>query len=301
VTALLAQAAVVVLLASVATACLPCDDATSPQCGYQPPKPPPTLVTYYRTNFNDGTTGPLNVYAYGGGSCAKSTDFADSGSAYSMKCSVPSGTGAAALQAWFGHDSLSRLPNDPSLDRDLFEEVRFVLGPGAAAAVGGTSCDSSNFQSQFKVHKSVYGQAGSAWNGWVMSAAGPCSDVPGMFTEAEMWNIDGHDYPWPNTVASLREGTVYDVIYRYHRYTARNCGTIAIWVNGAKVVDSPCWAYMGTTNGSPAGLLFWDGATYLQNGLGPFSVYTLFAQATNYAIGPAASSPAASEEESASP
>jgi len=56
-------------------------------------------------------------------------------------------------------------------------------------------------------------------------------------------------------------------------------------------MDSPCWSYMGTTNGSAQGLLFWDGATYLQNGLAPFIVYNLFAQATNYPIGNATSSP----------
>ena len=48
---------------------------------------------------------------------------------------------------------------------------------------------------------------------------------------------------------------------------------------------------MGTTNGSGQGLLFWDGATYLQNGVAPFVVYNLFAQATNYPIGTATSSP----------
>jgi len=110
--------------------------ATGLQCASQPQQPPPpTQVTYYRTNFSDGTTGPLDVYAYGGGSCIQSTDYTDPGSAYSMKCTVPAGTGAAALQAWFGQGRLSGLPKDPSLDHDLFEEVRFVLGPGAAGAV----------------------------------------------------------------------------------------------------------------------------------------------------------------------
>jgi len=256
------------------------------------PTPPP--VTYYRTNFNDGTTGPLDVYAYGGGSCVKSTAYTDAGSAYSIMCTIPAGaTGAAALQAWFGRGSLASLPKDPSLDQDLFEQVRFVLAPGAAAtAIGGTACTAANPTSQFKVHKSVYGQAGSAWSGWVMSAVGPCSDPNiGLFSEPEMWNLNGQHYPWPGTFPSLLEGTVYDVVYRYHRYTAQNCGTIAIWVNGAKVMDSPCWSYMGTTNGSTQGLLFWDGATYLQNGLAPFIVYNLFAQTTNYPIGNATSSP----------
>jgi uncharacterized protein YjdB len=256
------------------------------------PTPPP--VTYYRTNFNDGTTGPLDVYAYGGGSCAKSTAYTDVGSAYSIMCTIPAGaSGAAALQAWFGRGSLASLPKDPSLDQDLFEEVRFVLAPGAAAdAIGGTLCTSANPSSQFKVHKSVYGQAGSAWSGWVMSAVGPCSDPNiGLFSEPEMWNLNGQHYTWPGTFPSLLEGTVYDVVYRYHRYTAQNCGTIAVWVNGTKVMDSPCWSYMGTTNGSTQGLLFWDGATYLQNGLAPFSVYNLFAQTTNFPIGNATASP----------
>jgi len=255
------------------------------------PAPPP--VTYYRTNFNDGTTGPLDVYAYGGGNCTKSTDYRDSASAYSVKCTIPAGaTGAAALQAWFGMGQLANQPKDPSLDQDLFEEVRFVLAPGAAEAIGGTTCTVSNRISQFKVHKSVYGQAGSAWNGWVMSEIGPCTDGNiGLFSEPEMWNINGQSFRWPGTYPSLNEGTVYDVVYRYHRYTAQGCGTIAIWVNGAQVMDSPCWSYMGTTNGSGQGLLFWDGATYLQSGLAPFVVYNLFAQATNYPIGTATSSP----------
>jgi hypothetical protein len=255
------------------------------------PAPPP--VTYYRTNFSDGTTAPLDVYSYGGGSCAKSTAYADSGSTYSIMCTIPPGaTGAAALQAWFGNGSLVSLPKDPSLDQDLFEEVRFVLAPGAATAIGGTSCTTANRTSQFKVHKSVYGQAGNAWNGWVMSEVGPCSDGNvGLFSEPEMWTIDGRRYVWPGTFPTLLEGTVYDVVYRYHRYTAQGCGTIAIWVNGAKVMDSPCWSYMGTTNGSAQGLLFWDGATYLQSGLAPFVVYNLFAQATNYPIGGAVASP----------
>jgi len=252
----------------------------------------PGQVTYYRTNFTDGTTGPLDVYAYGGGSCGSSSDYVDAGSAHSIKCTIPAGTGAAALQAWFGNGQLANLPKDPSLDQDLFEEVRWVLAPGVANAIGGTTCNGSNGNSQFKTHKSVYGQAGSAWNGWVMSEIGPCSDGNiGMFSEAEMWNINGASNPWPGTYPSLHEGTVYDVVYRYHRYTAQGCGTIAIWVNGTKVMDSPCWSYMGTTNGSGQGLLFWDGATYLQSGLAPYVVYNLFAQATNYPVGAGTASP----------
>jgi len=249
----------------------------------------PGQVTYYQTNFADGTTGALDVYAYGGGSCAKSTDYHDAGSAYAMKCTIPAiDYGAAALQAWFGNGRLAGTPKDPSVDQDLFQQVRFVLAPGAAAAIGGTVCTALNPTSQFKVHKSVYGQAGSAVNGWVMSAIGPCSDGSGLATEAEMWNIDGRTYAWPGAVS---EASVYDVVYRYHRYTAQGCGTIAVWVNGTKVWDSPCQSYLGTTNGSTQGLLFWDGATYLQSGLGALTVYTLFTQATNYPIGPATASP----------
>src|ERR1051325_11027912 len=255
------------------------------------PVPPP--VTYYRTNFDDGTTAPLDVYTTGGGSCAPSTAYRDPGSAHSMKCTIPAGgTGAAALQAWFGTGGLAGTPADPSLDQDLFEEVRFVLDSGAAAAIGGTTCTSLNPASQFKVHKSVYGQAGNAWNGWVMSQVGPCLDRNiGLFSEPEMWPANGKPYPWPGTFPSLNERTVYDVVNRYHRDTARGCGTIAIWVNGTKVMDSACWSYMGTTNGSSQGLLFWDGATYLQNGLAPLVVYNLFAQATNFPIGGATASP----------
>ncbi len=288
--AVLAGVGIVALGAGLVTACLPCDDATSPQCGAQPQKPQP--VTFYRTSFADGTTGPLDVYAYGGGLCAKSTDYHDPGSLYSMRCVIPPGTGAAALQAWFGRGRLSTAPPDPSLNQDLFEQVRFVLAPGAAAAIGGTTCSLQNVGSQFKVHKSVYGQAGSAWNGWAMSDIGPCSDGNiGLFSEPEMWNINGQAYPWPGTFPSLNEGQIYDVVYRYHRYTTRNCGTIAIWVNTMKVMDSPCWTYMGTTNGSTAGLLFWDGATYLERGLDSLVVYTLFAQATNFPIGAGTASP----------
>jgi len=48
------------------------------------PHEPPGGVTYYRTNFSDGTTGLLDVYAYGGGECVPSTDYRDAGSAYSI-------------------------------------------------------------------------------------------------------------------------------------------------------------------------------------------------------------------------
>src|ERR1051326_5655028 len=102
-------------------------------------------VTYYRTNFNDGTTGALDVYAYGGGSCAKSTDYRDAGSAYSMKCTIPAiDYGAAALQAWFGNGRLANTPKDPSLDQDLFQEVKFVFAPGATQAIASTSCVGTN-------------------------------------------------------------------------------------------------------------------------------------------------------------
>ncbi len=287
----LTHLAALVVAAGMFLSCLPCDDAAGPQCGGGE-RPPPVPTTYYRTNFTDATTGPLSVHAYGGGTCAPSTDYRDPGSAYSMKCTIPAGTGAAALEAWFGNGNLSGLPKDPSLDQDLFERVRFVLAPGAASAIGGTLCTLLNRTAQFKVHKSVYGRAGNAWNGWVMSAIGPCSDADiGLFSEAELWNIEPSTHPWPGTFPSVPEGTVYDVVYRYHRYTARACGTMAVWVNGTKVWDAGCQSHLGATNGSDAGLLFWDGATYLQDGLAPFVVYTLFVQATNYPIGAATASP----------
>jgi Big-like domain-containing protein len=252
-------------------------------------------VTYYRTNFTDGTTGPLDVYAYGGGFCGPSTDYRDPGSAASIKCTVPAiSAGAAALQAWFGNGRLANLPKDPSLDQDLFEEVRFVLAPGAiTATLGGQVCTALNPNSQVKVHKSVYGQAGNAWNGWAMTDFAPCK-FQGMITEPEMWNQAGaYDIGrmWPSTYPTLQEGVVFDVIYRYHRYTAQGCGTVALWVNGTKVMDSPCESYIGTTQGSTQGLLFWDGAVYLQEGLGAYSVYNLFSQATNYPVGAATASP----------
>src|SRR5207248_3677286 len=119
--------------------------------------------------------------------------------------------------------------------------------------------------------KAVYGQVGSNVNGWVMSELGPCSDPSSghMFTEAELWGTNGTLSLWP---AVAQEGVVYDVVYRYHRYTSQNCGTVAVWVNGTKVEDSPCASYLGATNGSTEGLLFWDGATYLQNGVSPLTV-----------------------------
>jgi hypothetical protein len=209
-----------------------------------------------------------------------------------MQCTIPAGTGAAALEAWFGQGQLANLPKDPTLDQDLFEQVRLVLGPGAAAAIGGTSCTGQNRNSQFKVHKSVYGQVGSNTNGWIASAIVPCGDGNiGLFAEAERWNLVKGDSVWPNTFPSLHEGSVYDVVYRYHRYTAQGCGTVAVWVNGTKIYDSACWPDMGATYGSTQGLVFWDGATYLQSGLGPLTVYTLFAQATNYPVGSAQASP----------
>ena len=249
-------------------------------------------MTYYRTKFKDGTTGPLDVNAYDGGSCEPSSEYHDPGSAYSMKCTIPAPGGAAALQAWFGDGKLAEAPLDPSLDQDLFQEVRFVLAPGAAGSIGGLSCTESNTPSQFKTHKSTYGPAGSAVNGWVMSQVAPCVGPGGMFSSPEMWELPGvANYSWPGTYPSLPEGNVYDVVYRYHRYTAQDCGTMAIWVNGTKVEDTPCLTYMGTTNGSTAGLLFWDGATYLRGAVGPLTVYTLFTQATNYPIGAATASP----------
>ena len=243
-------------------------------------------VTYYSTNFTDGTPAPLVVDTSGGGVCVSSTAFHDPGSASSMKCTVPGGTGGAELRFVF-------TSGDPTLDSDLFQEIRFVLDTGAAASIGGLSCDSSSSTPpQFKTHKSTYGNVGSAVNGWVMSQVAPCQGPPGIFNSAEMWDQPGVvDYPWPNTFPSLNEGSVYDVVYRYHRNTTLGCGTMAVWVNGTNVEDTPCLDYMGVTNGSPDDLTLRDGALYLQAGSGPYTVYTLFTQATNYPIGAATASP----------
>jgi len=255
----------------------------------------PGQVTYYRTNFSDGTLGALGFYSYNGsGSWAASTDYVDPGSAHSIKFTIP-GTksdDAAALQAWFGHGGLAGSPLDPTLDQDLFQEVRFVIAPGAAAAIGGNTC-AGNPTSQIKLHKSVYGQVGGNVNGWVMSDFAPCGGVGAMATEPELYGqstaySDMRKWPAPLPFA---EGQVYDVIYRYHRYSALGVGTVAVWVNGVKIMDSVQRNYLGTTGGSTAGLVLWDGATYLQSPFGPYSVYVLFTQATNYPIGAATASP----------
>src|SRR3989440_10934810 len=123
------------------------------------------------------------------------------------------------------------LPKDPTLDQDLFEEVRFVLAPGAAAAIGGTSCTSENPSSQFKVHKSLYGEVGSNTNGWIVAAIVPGGDGNiGLFAEAERWNLVKGDSGFPNTYPSLHEGSVYDVLDPFHRHTARGGGTLAVRV-----------------------------------------------------------------------
>jgi uncharacterized protein YjdB len=255
----------------------------------------PGQVTYYRTNFSDGTLGPLGFYSYNGtGSWAASTAYVDPGSAHSIKFTIP-GTksdDAAALQAWFGHGGLAGSPLDPTLDQDLFQEVRFVVAPGASAAIGGNTC-AGNPTSQIKLHKSVYGQVGGNINGWVMSDFAPCGGVGAMATEPELYGQPtaySDMRPWPAPLP-FGEGQVYDVIYRYHRYTALGVGTVAVWVNGVKVMDSVQRSYIGTTGGSTAGLVLWDGATYLQSPFGAYSVYVLFTQATNYPIGAATASP----------
>src|SRR3989441_53069 len=139
-------------------------------------------VTYYSTNFTDGTPAPLVVDTSGRGLCVSSTAFHDPGSASSMKCTVPGGTGGAELRFVF-------TSGDPTLDSDLFQEIRFVLDTGAAASIGGLSCDSSSSTPpQFKTHKSTYGNVGSAVNGWVMSQVAPCQGPPGIFNSAEMWD-----------------------------------------------------------------------------------------------------------------
>jgi hypothetical protein len=76
---------------------------------------------------------------------------------FSAKCTIPGGTGAAALKAWFGNGQLAHLPKDPTLDQDFFHQVRLVLAPGAAASIGDLECTPANETSQFKVLKSVYG------------------------------------------------------------------------------------------------------------------------------------------------
>jgi len=258
----------------------------------------PGQVTYYNTNFNGGTAGPLviNIAQYDGGApgaCGPSTDYLDAGSARSLKCTVFGGSGSAELDATFGSGALAGTAANPTLGQDLFQEVRFVLGSGAAASIGGLTCTGAPGPPQFKLHKSTYGISGSAVNGWTQGGvAGPCQGPLGLFNSAEMWNATGVvNYSWPNTYPSLHEGSVYDVVYRYHWYPAQGCGTLAVWVNGVNVESTPCLSYMGTTNGSSAGLVLRDGAMYLQAGSGPFIVYTLFAQATNYPIGGATASP----------
>src|SRR5207245_969735 len=168
----------------------------------------PGQVTYYRTNFSGGTLGALGFYSYNGsGSWAASTDYVDPGSAHSIKFTIP-GTksdDAAALQAWFGHGGLAGSPLDPTLDQDLFQEVRFVIAPGAAAAIGGNTC-AGNPTSQLKLHKSVYGQVGGNVNGWVMSDFAPCGGVGAMATEPALYGqstaySDMRKWPAPLPVA----------------------------------------------------------------------------------------------------
>lgn len=263
---------------------------------YRPvtPSPPVTGVTYYKTNFSDGTLGPLSFSSYGGtGRWAASTDYTDPGSAHSIKFTIP-GTrpdDSAELIAQFGQGTL---PRDPTLDKDLFQQVRFVLAPGTAAAIGGAACTPLNGGSQFKVHKSTYGAVGGNVNGWVMSAYAPCQGNAGLWTEAERYGQPGaYDdiRIWPS--APFVEGRVYDVVYRYHRYTAAGVGVVAVWVNGTKVLETPRRAYLGYKRAEDAtvGLRLRDGAEYLQGALGPYSVYVLFTQATDFPIGGAVASP----------
>lgn len=250
-------------------------------------------ITYYKTNFTDGTLGPLAFSSYGGtGKWVASTDFVDPGSAHSIKFTIP-GTrddDSSELVAQFGQGALQ--PADPTLDRDFFQQVRFVLAPGVAAAIGGVVCTTSNASSQFKVHKSTYGAVGGNVNGWVMSAFGPCSGHMGIETEAERYgqpNAFNDIRVWPLPLPFV-EGIVYDTVYRYHRYVAEGMGTVALWVNGIKVLDTPKRPHLGYTGGSTAGLRLRDGAEYLQGAKGPLSVYVLFTQATNYPIGAATAS-----------
>lgn len=251
-------------------------------------KSPVVGKTYYKTNFSDGKIDPLVFYSYGGsGIFAPSSDYVDPGSTKSIKCTIP-GTkpdDAAALCAWFGHGGLAAMPLDPTLDQDLFQQIRFVVAPGAYAAIGGQPCTPANATSQFKLHKSVYGQVGSNINGWMATTINPCTDWKGFpYSQAERWT---QPTAVPDTIAwpALIEGIVYDVVYRYHRYTAQGVGTVALWVNGVKLLDTPKRDYLGYTAGSAQGLNLQDGAVYLQNPKGPYSVYVLFTQATNFPIG----------------
>lgn len=256
---------------------------------------PPSGVTYYSTNFNDGTLGPLSFSSYGGsGTWAPSTDYVDPGSAHSIKFTVP-GTkpdDSAELIAQFGPGGVHSTV-DPTLDQDLFQQIRFVIAPGAGTAVGGTTCTGLNASSQFKLHKSTYGPVGSNTNGWAMMDYAPCSGHGGVITEAEMYNAPGafdDIRVWPPPLP-FSEGVVYDVVYRYHRYVAEGMGTVAVWVNGTKVLETPKRAHLGFTGGSTDGLRLRDGAEYLQTPFGPFTVYVLFTQATNFPIGGATASP----------
>jgi hypothetical protein len=252
----------------------------------------PSGITYYRVNFADQTLGPLSFSSYGGtGTWASSTDYHEPDSPFSIKFTVPvtRPDDSAELIAQFGPGGVHPTV-DPTLDQDLFQQIRFVIAPGAMTAVGGPTCTDPS--SQFKLHKSTYGAVGSNTNGWVMTDYSPCNGFGGIITEAEMYNAPGafdDIRVWPNP--PFQEGVVYDVVYRYHRYTAEGVGTVAVWVNGTKVVDTPKRAHLGFTGGSTAGLRLRDGAEYLQSPHGPFSVYVLFTQATNFPIGGATASP----------
>lgn len=245
---------------------------------------PPGGITYYATNFADGTLGPLAFSSYGGsGSWTKSADYHDPDSPWSAKFTV-AGTrvdDSAELVAQFGQGALQ--PADPTLDKDLFQQVRFVIAPGTALALAPS-------QSQFKVHKSTYGEVGNNVNGWVMSPYGPGIGHAGLWTEAERYgqpNAYDDIRVWPAPLP-FAEGVVYDTVYRYHRYVAEGVGTVALWVNGVRALDTPKRAHLGFTGGSAQGLRLRDGAEYLQNPtpLGrPYSVYVLFTQATNFPIG----------------
>ncbi len=227
---------------------------------------PPSGITYYQVNFADQTLGPLSFYDWSGkGSYSFSTDYVDAatGSTHSAKFTLPAmpvGTdGAAILQSYFGNGGLAQYTTDPTINQDFFEEVRFVIGPGASAAIGWPGGSGNSANQGFKTHKSVYGQAGSNTNGWDMDIGTPPDGLAqGIASEAELWGTSGAEYQWPMAQTSLNEGQVYDVVYRYHRYPATNTGTIAIWVtfNGVttKVLDSPQQSWWGDRRGLVSGV-----------------------------------------------
>jgi hypothetical protein len=215
----------------------------------------------------------LATYVDEAGSCAASTDFVDAatGSSRSLRCTINQ-NGAAAVVARYGQ--ISGTPSDPTANRDLYVQYRFVIAPGAVAGAG----------DQFKLHKSTFGQQGSNTNGWSMITF---SRGSGLFTEPELWTNSLNPDP-PFTASGYPgfvEGQAYELVRYYRRDTARNCGYYGLWVNGQQRVKTGCLPFMGARNGSTEGLVLQDGAVYQQLGTGPYTVYNLFMRATDFPIG----------------